>query len=73
MRKISNNGEYPDGDKFSRELRAQPRKSGIHRHKSASHHGSFADEDDGERHHAHRSEPAKNVMRVQLRRIQQLF
>lgn len=73
MKKISNNGEYSNGDKFSQELRAQPRKSDVHRHKSASHHESFVDEDDGARHHAHRSEPAKNVIRVQLRRIQRLF
>lgn len=73
MKKISNNGEYSNGDKFSQELRAQPRKSDAHRQKSVPHHESFVDEDDGARHHAHRSEPAKNLIRVQLRRIQRLF
>lgn len=71
MKKANHNSEYMSGDKFSTDLRAQPRKSNFQRHKAASARGHFSE--DGEHHHTHRNEPAKNAIRVQLRRIQQLF
>lgn len=71
MKKVSNNGFLSNGDKFSSELRGQPRKSDIQRRKHAPHYGG--DDNDGERHHGHRNQPSKNLIRVQLRRIQQLF
>jgi hypothetical protein len=76
MKKISNNDVYSTVDTFSQELRAQPRKSDINWQRTASHaaghHEENIDEQAGSR-HSHRSEPSKNLIRVQLRRIQQLF
>jgi len=73
MKKTGNNSGYFNDGKFAQELRGQPRKSAIDSHKHTSHHGNSSDEDEAGRHHAHRSEPAKNAVRVQLRRIQRLF
>lgn len=54
---------------FSHELGSQPRKSDARARKSTK---SF--DDDGEKfHHSHRNEPNKNLVRVQLRRIERLF
>lgn len=69
MRKVSNNSEHNNGEKFSQELRAQPRKSTGYLDK---HGHSRADYND-ERHHSHHHEPGKNAVRMQLRSIQRLF
>lgn len=73
MKKISNNDVYSNGGEFSHELRAQPRKSDFNRQKSVPHVIHEDDSDENVARHTHRSEPSKNIVRVQLRRIQQLF
>jgi hypothetical protein len=73
MKKVKDNSEYFHDKAFSQQLRAQPRKSPFLYQKHTHNHGHFFEEDEAERHHEHRSEPAKNAVRVQLRRIQRLF
>lgn len=74
---FGNNNNHFNGDKYSenylQKTRAQPRKSGFNSHRYEMEHDSYFDYDDGDSHPVQRREPAKNVMRVQLRRIQQLF
>jgi hypothetical protein len=68
---MKKNDDYSNGDKFSQELRAQPRRSNFHQDKLHS-----RDPDDTHEDHApnrHRTQLSKNFIRVQLRRIQQLF
>ncbi|MCE3254128.1 MAG: hypothetical protein K0Q67_3148 [Cellvibrio sp.] len=72
MRKASNNSGYFNGENVPQMLRAQPRKSADHAHKHASHR-HYHENDDGERHTHHHHEPAKNAVRIELRRIQRLF
>jgi hypothetical protein len=69
MKKLSNKSDFPNDEKFSRELRAQPRKSQEHMQKHPHH----TSDDDDLRHHGHYHEPAKNAVRMQLRSIQRLF
>jgi hypothetical protein len=66
MKKISNVNS--NGDIFSQELRAQPRKSNVNRKANVSY-----NHDAESPRHTHRDEPSKNFIRVQLRRIQKLF
>ena len=68
MKKPNNNGGY--GEKLSQDYRAQPRKSSASR-KTISHGNSYGENDDDKRPHSHRAEPAKNLVRMQLR--QHLF
>jgi hypothetical protein len=72
MRKANNNSEYFNSDNTPQILRAQPRKSADYAHKHASHR-HYHENDDGERQHTHHHEPAKNAVRIELRRIQRLF
>lgn len=60
-----------DGEKYLQKHRGQPRKTGFTSARYAVEHDDAYD--DGDTYPAHRREPAKNLMRVQLRRIQQLF
>lgn len=62
-----------NSENYLQKYRAQPRKSGLNSHRYTVEHDSFFEYDDGDTHPAQRREPAKNLMRVQLRRIQQLF
>lgn len=76
MKKVMNNREFITNDAFvnekiSKELRAQPRKS--YQKKNAVIYGNFYDEDEGRRHHLQRSEPGKNIARMQLRRLENLY
>ena len=57
------------GEKFIPELGMQPRKSNNRRQK----YSAGSDDDNVGQHHSHRREPAKNSVRVELRRIQRLF
>lgn len=70
MRK-QNNRDYFNDEKYSRECGAQPRKSSYQK-KNPSGPANFLDDED-ERHHTQRREPGKNVMRMQLRRIEYLL
>lgn len=72
MRKASSS-DYSNGDNFAQEMRGQPRKSFFERQKNMMSHAHSFDNEDHARYHAQRSEPAKNAMRVQLRRIERLF
>jgi hypothetical protein len=68
---MKKNDVYSNGDKFTQELRAQPRRSNFHLDKLHT-----RDQDDAPEDHARnkqRTQPSKNFIRVQLRRIQQLF
>jgi hypothetical protein len=69
-RDMKNYDKHLSGGENSSESRAQPRKSDFYRHKKVSHHADVY-EDEGR--HTHRSQPSKNIIRVELRRIQQLF
>lgn len=71
MRKFGNGKTFTISGKPSEE-RAQPRKTNSRQHKKNSHEGSN-DWNDGERFSGSRREPAKNSVRIQLRRIQQMF
>lgn len=62
-----------NSESVPRELGAQPRKSDARAHKSTKSAENSFDDDDEKFHHSHRNEPNKNVMRVQLRRIERLF
>jgi len=59
------------GEKSFHELGAQPRRSDSRGHKSAQASESYDDE--RKSHHSHRNEPNKNIVRVQLRRIERLY
>lgn len=65
--------DYFNNGKFSHELGTQPRKSDARAHKPVKSAGSSFDDDDEKFHHSHRNEPNKNLVRVQLRRIERLF
>lgn len=65
-------GGDSNNEKFSHKHRAQPRKSEFRTRRQEDYKHAF-DYDDGESQGAHRREPAKNLVRVQLRRIQQMF
>lgn len=62
-----------NSENYLQKYRAQPRKLGFNAHRYEVEHDGFFDYDDGDSHPAQRREPAKTLMRVQLRRIQQLF
>lgn len=76
MKKVINNREYFSDDFFGseqlpKELRAQPRKS--YQKRNAASNENFYDENEGVRHHTHRNEPGRNIARMQLRRLENLF
>lgn len=73
MKKLSNNSADFNGEKFSQEMRAQPRKSHNQTPKHASTHGHSHRDEESERPHGHHHEPGKNAVRMQLRSIQRLF
>jgi len=73
MKKLRHDSESFGGETFSAEGRGQPRKSFFERQKNMLSHTSMADDDEHWHHHTHRNEPAKNAVRVQLRRIERLF
>lgn len=60
-------------DKTIPELGAQPRKSDARVRKYTKDIGGYSDEDDGKSGHSHRTEPNKNLVRAQLRRIERLY
>jgi hypothetical protein len=72
MKKLSNKSESVNGEKFSQELRGQPRKSQNYAPKHVSTHAHHHQDDDRELHH-HHHEPGKNAVRMQLRSIQRFF
>lgn len=73
MRKLRQNSDVFGGETFAAEMRGQPRKSFFERQKNIMSHSSAVDDDEHWHHHTHRNEPAKNAVRVQLRRIEKLF
>jgi len=66
-----NNEKFPHD--FSHDLGSQPRKSDARARKSMKSAVNSFDGDDEKFHHSHRNEPNKNLVRVQLRRIERLF
>lgn len=68
MRNQRNKNDYIGDDKYAGDFGSQPRKSSPS--KKDRHH--FYDDED-RRGHQTRREPAKNLVRMQLRRIEQMF
>lgn len=68
-----NKNIFSNGEKLPHEFGSQPRKSDVRAHKSAQFVGNYVDEDDENVRHSHRSEPNKNRVRVQVRRIEQWY
>lgn len=71
-RDINSNKNNFHSEKSFHELGAQPRKSDLRAHKSAQISENF-DENERKSHHSHRNEPNKNLIRVQLRRIERMY
>lgn len=69
----SDNNELFNDEKLSLMLGTQPRKSTIRRQKHPIFVNKTLDEDEPGEHHNYRREPAKNSVRVELRRIQRLY
>lgn len=69
----SNNNEMFNDEKLSLMLGTQPRKSTGRRQKQPAFTSKVLDENEGYEHHNYRREPAKNSVRVELRRIQRLY
>lgn len=69
----SDKNNYFNSEKPSHELGSQPRKSDARVHKSTQFPESDVDDDEESPYHRHRHEPNKNMVRVQLRRIERLF
>lgn len=68
----SDKNNYVQSEKSFHELGAQPRRSDVRVHKYA-HDSEAYDDDEKKSHHNHRNEPNKNLVRVQLRRIERLY
>jgi len=68
----SDKNNFFQGEKSFHELGAQPRRSEARAHKYAQDSQSH-DDDEKKSHHSHRSEPNKNLVRVQLRRIERFY
>ena len=69
----SDNNEMFNDEKLFLMLGTQPRKSTGRRQKQPMFVSKAFNEDDVGEHHTHRREPAKNSVRVELRRIQRLY
>jgi hypothetical protein len=68
MRNQRDKNDYIGDDKYAGDFGSQPRKSSPS--KKIRHH--YYDDEEGHRHQTRR-DPAKNLVRMQLRRIEQLF
>lgn len=72
MKRHGDKDSYFSGDKSFHELGAQPRKSDFRAHKPVQDMENTFD-DDARSHHHQRDEPNKKMVRVQLRRIEQMY